>query len=238
GCAHLFGTPSQPAAALLECWLHYRRKGGYQQAAYPPATSEPKHLNSIRFQALRREYENPRRIDLDRNLVASLPAFAFSRTCLERCVEALGGNFDPADVAQEPDLQNAARQSLARRQQPEAALAQAQDRPLTLGEPGYRERPQRRPQGPSRNPGGHLVDLREEARDEQLGRVVVEILRLADLDDLAAPHDGDAIAQPHGLLRVVRHDHAGGAGLAQQRQRFLLHRLAELDVEPGERLIH
>ncbi len=34
-------------------------------------------------------------------------------------------------------------------------------------------------------------------------------------------------------------DHqAGGAGLAQQRQRLLLHGLAQLHVEAGERLVH
>ena len=83
-----------------------------------------------------------------------------------------------------------------------------------------------------------LVDLGEEAGDEQVGRLVVQHLGVAGLHETAGAHHGDAIADAHRLLRIVRDDDRGGARLAQQRQRLLLHRLAQLHVEAGERLVH
>ena len=45
----------------------------------------------------------------------------------------------------------------------------------------------------------------DEARDEQVHRVLVEDLRRVDLLDDAGAHDRDAVAERHGLGLVVRH---------------------------------
>ena len=77
----------------------------------------------------------------------------------------------------------------------------------------------------------------DEAGDEDRWRVLVDLLRRADLLDAAAAHDDDAVGQRHRLDLVV--------GDVDERRRELLVQLldlgahldAQLGVEIGERLV-
>jgi hypothetical protein len=51
----------------------------------------------------------------------------------------------------------------------------------------------------------------DEAGDEFVGRIVVEIERAADLFDPPIAHDDDAVGHGHGLDLIVGHVDDGGA---------------------------
>ena len=63
-------------------------------------------------------------------------------------------------------------------------------------------------------------------------------IRRADLDDVAAFHDGDPVADPHGLVEVVGDEDDGALVLALEPQQLVLHLGADQRVEGGERLVH
>ena len=65
-----------------------------------------------------------------------------------------------------------------------------------------------------------------------------QLLGRADLHQHPLAHHRDAVGEPHRLLGVVGDEQAGRPRLAQQRERLVLDLLAQLDVEPGERLVH
>ncbi len=81
------------------------------------------------------------------------------------------------------------------------------------------------------------VDVADELGDELAVRILVDVLRRADLDDLARVHDADARRQRHRLFLVVRDDHEGDAELLLQVHQLELRVLAQLLVERAERLI-
>jgi hypothetical protein len=67
--------------------------------------------------------------------------------------------------------------------------------------------------------------------------VIVELLRRADLHDLAGAHHADPVAQRQRLLLVVGHQDEGDAELALKVLQLDLHLLAQLAVERGQRLV-
>ena len=78
----------------------------------------------------------------------------------------------------------------------------------------------------------------DEAGDEPVLRVVVQVLRGADLLEQALAHDGDPLAHRHRLDLVVGDvDHRGPEALVEARDLGArLH--AQLGVEVGQRLVH
>ena len=78
----------------------------------------------------------------------------------------------------------------------------------------------------------------DELRDEEVGGVLVDVGRRADLLQHALVHDGDAVGERHGLHLIVRH--IDGCLLVLQMQPLQLgaHLLAQLGVERADRLVH
>ena len=73
------------------------------------------------------------------------------------------------------------------------------NQPVTVPDDGHR------PAGGCLQPGAKRVHWRRthEPGDEEIGRTVVDGLRVGELLDHALPHDGDARGQGHGLDLVV-----------------------------------
>ena len=81
------------------------------------------------------------------------------------------------------------------------------------------------------------VAVADEVRNERVLRLVVDILRLADLLDLAFLHDHDLVRHGQRFFLVVRDVDKGNAEFVVHRLEFELHLLAHLEVERAERLI-
>src|SRR5208282_6311090 len=77
----------------------------------------------------------------------------------------------------------------------------------------------------------------DEFGDEARVGPAVELGRGTDLDDPAALHDHDAIAELDRLALIMGDVDAGEAGAALQRLELDAEPLAELEVEIGERLV-
>ena len=77
----------------------------------------------------------------------------------------------------------------------------------------------------------------DELGDEARIRVLVDLARRADLDDLAVIHHADARRERHRLFLVVRDDDEGDAQCLLDVDQLELRVLAQLLVERGERLI-
>ena len=78
----------------------------------------------------------------------------------------------------------------------------------------------------------------DEACDEQVLRVAVELLRRVDLLQLTLAHDGDAITHRHRLGLVVRDVDRRRPELALDAPDLRTHLDAKLRVEVRERLVH
>ena len=124
----------------------------------------------------------------------------------------------------------------------------AEMQPLRAQQPARPARPRRRgtcrcsPPAVSNSPGAVDAAVEEraaadEARDEAVGRALVEVALAADLADLALGHHHEAVRHGQRLLLVVR-DHDGGEPeLALQLADLDAHLLAQLGVEIGQRLV-
>ena len=77
----------------------------------------------------------------------------------------------------------------------------------------------------------------DELGDELVLRVLVDLARLAQLHDLARPHDRDVRRQRQRLDLVVRDVDRGDAQLALQALELEAQRLAQLGVQVGQRLV-
>ena len=77
----------------------------------------------------------------------------------------------------------------------------------------------------------------DEAGDELLGRVLVDVLRRPALGDAAVVHDRDPVRHRERLLLVVGDVDEGDPDLALDRLQLDLHLLAELQVQGAERLV-
>ena len=84
---------------------------------------------------------------------------------------------------------------------------------------------------------GHDVAVADEIRDESGLRLVVDILRRAELEDMPRAHDGHAVAHGQRFLLIVGDEDEGDAALALNALEFQLHLAAELEVERAQRLI-
>ena len=78
----------------------------------------------------------------------------------------------------------------------------------------------------------------DEAGDEEVCRMVEDLLRRADLLDEAVAHDDDAVAERHCLGLVVGDVDERGVDLVAQLDDLGAHLVAELGVEVGQRLVH
>ena len=78
----------------------------------------------------------------------------------------------------------------------------------------------------------------DEARDEQVRRLVVELLRPVDLLEHAHAHDRDAVAHRHGLDLVVSDVDRRRAELVLELRDLGPHLDTQLGVEVRERLVH
>ncbi len=77
----------------------------------------------------------------------------------------------------------------------------------------------------------------DEADDELVGRLLVQLDRRADLLDAALVEDRDPVAHRQRLVLVVGDVDEGDAHLALDRLQLDLHLLAQLQVEGAERLV-
>src|SRR5262249_56130051 len=73
---------------------------------------------------------------------------------------------------------------------------------------------------------------------EQVGRLLVQLGRGADLLHHPAAHHHHPVAQGHRLGLVVRHVHRGGAEPALQPGDGGAHLHPQLGVQVGQRLVH
>ena len=73
--------------------------------------------------------------------------------------------------------------------------------------------------------------LADEARDEEIARIAVDGLRLADLPHLSRAHDRDPVAEGERLLLIVRHVDRRSARQAVEARQLLAQLLPELGVE-------
>ena len=78
----------------------------------------------------------------------------------------------------------------------------------------------------------------DELRDEQVGRLVVDLVRGVDLLQHAVVHDADPVGHGHRLDLVVRDVDRGRVVLDVQPAQFGAHLLAQLGVERADRLVH
>ena len=76
------------------------------------------------------------------------------------------------------------------------------------------------------------------AADEQVGRVIVQVLRGIDLLDEAVLHNDDAGAHGHGLGLVMGNIDEGGLQALMQLGDLGAHLHAQLRVQVGERFVH
>ena len=84
---------------------------------------------------------------------------------------------------------------------------------------------------------GDEIRLADEIGDEAAARIVVDILRPADLQDMAVAHDRDAVRHRERLLLVMGDQHEGDARLLLEALQLALHLLAQLQVERRKRLV-
>ena len=73
--------------------------------------------------------------------------------------------------------------------------------------------------------------------DETRGGTFVDVLGRAALVDRAAAHHGDPVGHRQRLVLVVRDEHERDADLALDPLELHLHRLAQLEVQRGQRLV-
>ena len=78
----------------------------------------------------------------------------------------------------------------------------------------------------------------DEGADEQVGRIIVEVLRGIDLLDEAVLHDDDTRAHGHGLSLVMGNIDKGRLETLMQLGDLGAHLHAELRVQVGERFVH
>ena len=71
----------------------------------------------------------------------------------------------------------------------------------------------------------------DEARHEQVRRMVEHVLRRADLLDVAVLHDDDPVAQRHGLRLVVGDVHERGVDPLAQLDDLRAHLVTQLGVQ-------
>ena len=77
-----------------------------------------------------------------------------------------------------------------------------------------------------------------EAGNKDIGRVVVQLLRLRNLLQLAFPHHGHSLAQRHGFHLIVGDEYRRRPELLVEAVESRAHLRPQLRVEVRERLIH
>ena len=82
------------------------------------------------------------------------------------------------------------------------------------------------------------VDVLGEGGDVVVLRPQQDVLGGADLDDAAVAHDGDAVAQAHGLVQVVGDEDDRLLELLLEFQQLVLHVTADQRVQGAEGLVH
>ena len=78
----------------------------------------------------------------------------------------------------------------------------------------------------------------DEACDEHIDRMMIDLIRFADLLNEAVFHDDDAGGHRHRLDLIVGDVDGGGADIVMDADDFAAHLDAELGVKVGKRLIH
>ena len=81
------------------------------------------------------------------------------------------------------------------------------------------------------------VALADEIGHESVFRLIIYIDRRADLLDAPFGHDDDGVGHAQRLLLIVRDEHERDAGGLLDVLELLLHILAQLQIERGERLV-
>ena len=81
------------------------------------------------------------------------------------------------------------------------------------------------------------VALADEVRHKGVGRLVVDGLGVADLQNPAVPHDHDGVAHGQGFLLVVGDVEEGDAQPLLHVLQFKLHLLAQLQIQRAQGLV-
>ncbi|KAG1386625.1 hypothetical protein G6F60_014416 [Rhizopus arrhizus] len=81
------------------------------------------------------------------------------------------------------------------------------------------------------------VDRPDELGHEAVGRLLIDLVRLADLLDPAGIHHRDAGGHGHRFFLIVGDEDEGDAQLALQVLKLQLHALAQLQVQRGQRFV-
>ena len=81
------------------------------------------------------------------------------------------------------------------------------------------------------------VGRSDEVGDEAVGRVLVDVARLADLFDAPVVEHREPVAQRQRLVLVVGDDDERDADFALDRLQFDLHLFAQLEIQRAERLV-
>ena len=84
---------------------------------------------------------------------------------------------------------------------------------------------------------GEEVGVANKLGDGARGRLVVELLGLADLVDTPGKHHGHLVHEAEGLFLVVGDKDGSGAGGAQNGAHLGAHTHAQAGIEIGERLV-
>ncbi|MCY1353754.1 hypothetical protein D9M68_483180 [compost metagenome] len=110
-------------------------------------------------------------------------------------------------------------------------------RPVRLGRSPEPDRPVLKPDLAVLERDGERVRLADEAEDEGRDRMVVDLVRRADLFDRALAHDDDAVGQFQRLLLVVGDEDRRVAGAVVDLAQPLAQFLPDLGVERAEGLV-
>ena len=78
----------------------------------------------------------------------------------------------------------------------------------------------------------------DKAGDKDVRGMVKDLLRSADLHDVAVAHDNDPVAQRHGLRLVMCHVDKGGIHALAQLDDLRAHLVSQLRVQIGQGLVH
>ena len=85
---------------------------------------------------------------------------------------------------------------------------------------------------------GRCVHAADEAAHIIIGRVAQDVFRRTHLHHHAILHDGDAVADAHGLVQIVRDEDDGALLFLLQAQQLALHLAADDGIQRGESLVH
>ena len=81
------------------------------------------------------------------------------------------------------------------------------------------------------------IGLSDEVGDEAVARVLVDLARIAELQNLSRVHDRDPVGHGQRFVLIVGHVDEGDADFTVETLELELHRFAQLQIERPQRLV-